>query len=122
VFNPVVIPLPTALMVVAMLAVAAWAWDRWTEQDDLLPITPPPPVAPGRHRLERIIERGDVPTRDWAAIVADRILAEHRAATAKPLPIIEMVEIAGHDDRSTIEFPHTAARADDDTRELATVQ
>lgn len=128
-FNPVVIPIPAALAAVALLVALTVAWAQWADTGALpwgpkpkpVPAPAPPRPRPGQHRLERIIERGDVPGRDWAAIAAERMLNEHRAAYAPRTALVPMMEIAGHDDHPTAVADVDIA-LDDTTRELEAVK
>lgn len=99
--DPVVIPAPLALGVVAALA-AILAVMRWRWLDTV--VWPRPPARrPGRHRLAD----ATMPFRDWAA---DTDPADVIAALAPPS---RRMEIAGHDDRPAFA---------DDTVELAAVR
>lgn len=132
-FDPVVIPLPLAL-VAAVLVVAAMAYRRYLDSDATwnpvarLSVRPPAPA--GRHRLADASE----PFRDWAAIAAERMAEAHRREHRRPTLVVipggldtwdepmaaadgghrELMVIAGHDD-------HPVA-FDDDTCELMAVR
>lgn len=112
--NPVVLPLPLALAVIAALALAAHAYRRWLE-DTVTPWTGQPRPAKrrsGRHRLTRAAA-ADPNRRDWAALAAERLTAPPRRPALAVIPggtadwrqpltdferHIGVLEVAGHDD------------------------
>jgi hypothetical protein len=116
--DPVVIPLPTALGLIALLA-AVLAYRRWLER----PITwAPRPVPAGRHRLDGRTE----PFRDWAAIAAERMYEQARRQYAdewnrppETQPPLALADLAGHDDRPTESWPAGMFGLTWDTEEMA---
>lgn len=105
--NPVVIPAPAALLIIALLAAAlAWRWEPITLRPQPRPARPV-----GRHRIGVASQPYRRPGLDYT------VIALPAADWRQPLTPFELragvVEIAGHDDRPTVEF------AAEDTRELA---
>lgn len=120
--SPIVIPVPLALALVVLLAVAVYAANRILEGATI--VNPwagqswawnAPSKPSGRHRPENIAE-----PIDWATLTARRLNAEHRARYA-PRPAIQAapLEIAGLPDREPVE-PGPLHIIAEDTRELAT--
>lgn len=127
--NPVVIPLPMALLAM-LLATAAMVYRRWLDSDatwnPVARLFISSPATHGRHRLADASE----PFRDWASLAAERLTRPTEAQRpalifipggasdwTQPLTDFErragVIEIAGHDDH--------AVPSDDDTRELEMV-
>lgn len=128
--SPVVIPLPLALALIAVLAAALYAANRFLHIEPADPWAgqswawnaPADKPTGGRHRPENIAD-----PIDWATLTARRLNGERRARYAVPVlaPGAEVVlDIAGLPDREPIEPGHlhvTGDLAAEDTRELVTV-
>lgn len=128
--NPIVIPLPVGLILVALLAVALWAVERYLETAELPFAWDKPTTKPtGRHRPEAIPAEDRV---DWATLTARRLNALEAEAFALPEGWNRIPVIAGHDDHEPTADPIDHDRdirvmaAEEalgtDTRELEAVQ
>lgn len=109
-FNPVVVDLPLAVAVMAILAAAVGGFHVWAQRTALWDPWKPPArtPAPGRHRMTHA-KAADPHRRDWAYVTAERLCADvvvipGDADWHQP----GVIEIAGHDDRPMITRQLTA--------------